>query len=72
MIYSIEQTLASLHMFLVKLKIHNEAELSKEILNARTVCAMLNDSGCDITSAEEKTASFLSLLNRLDAGSFQF
>jgi hypothetical protein len=71
MIYSIRQTLSSLHIFLIKLKIHNEAELTKEIVNAKTVCAMLNDSGCDIVFAEEKTACFLSLLNRLDFGSFQ-
>jgi hypothetical protein len=58
-------SMSSLHIFLVKIKTHNEAELTKEIVNARTVCAMLHDSGCDIISAEEKSASFLSLLKRL-------
>jgi hypothetical protein len=62
--------LSSLHTFLVKLKTHNDAELLKEIVNARTVYAMLKDSGCDIIFAEEKAASFLRLLNRLDFGSF--
>jgi hypothetical protein len=65
MVYSIEQTLSSLHVFFAKLKIYNDAELAKEIVNARTVCSMLNDSGCDIIAAEEKAAVFLSLLYRL-------
>jgi hypothetical protein len=68
MIYRAVNTLSSLHIFLAKLKNYDDMEMSKKIVNAKTVYAMLNDSGYDIISAEEKSASFLSLLKRLGLG----
>lgn len=71
MIDRLSKTLFSLYTFLTKLKTGDEAELVKEIVNAQTVYAMLKDNGSDIIFAEEKTASFLHLLNHLGLGRFQ-
>jgi hypothetical protein len=65
MVNRLIKALSPLYSFFLRFRLNSGAKLAEEVVNFRTVCAMLKDKGCDMAFAEEKTADFLSLLTHI-------